>query len=397
MSVGAIPLSGSTPLQPGSDVGKTRTVEQTAGSGALSGATGPAPGAPPTASASAMMESLRSLMPDISGEKLQVTLLKVLTTIRDTMNESEKQKIEVDQQSKRAALEEKSRTIKDAEAKMQEAEKKREELSVWDKIKIAFQYIGAIVAFIGAAIAFAGSAVTGPAGVASGIMLIAAGVILLGLAADATYAAATTKDGKPGLGFVGEMHKAVLMGQGMSEEEATAEGAKADGIGRIVANSLAAALMLGAAIAGGIGAFQAGKAAAEMSMAAGKTAVQTTAQTTAQSGTQVGVQAAAGSSEGAAKVVSIGLSIGSSAASSTGDIITAIGQNEATYLEAGSKDLEAQSKQWQAVIENIEDMIDMSLARLKGVQQVMESNLDALTEAAQDTGRTYSRIGQGRI
>ncbi|RVU14210.1 hypothetical protein [Methylobacterium oryzihabitans] len=374
MSVGAIPLSGSTPLQPGGDVGKARNVEQTAGPGALSGATGPAPGAPPTASASAMMESLRALMPDISGEKLQVTLLKVLTTIRDTMNESEKQKIEVDQQSKRAALEEKSRTIKDAEAKMQEAEQKRENLSVWDKIKIAFQYVGAIVAFIAAAVAFAGTAVTGPAGVASGVMLIAAGVILLGLAADATYAAATTKDGKPGLGFVGEMHKAVLMGQGMSEEDATAEGAKADGIGRIVANSLAAALMLGAAIAGGIGAYQAAKTGVEM-----------------------GVAAASSSTQGAAKVATLGLSIGSSAASTTGDLVVAHGQNEATKLDADSKDLEAQSKQWQAVIENIEDMIDMSLARLKGVQQVMESNLDALTEAAQDTGQTYSRIGQGRI
>lgn len=335
--------------------------QTTTGTGSV-GQTGPVPDISSNSMLDAMMGSLRAFMPEISGEKLQVALLKVMTTMKDTIGETEKDKIQIDQESKRLALQEKQGKIDEAEEKAKEAQEKRESLSVWDKVKIAFQYIGAITAIIAGVLALATSWLTGPAGVVSGVLLIGAGVILLGMAADATYAAATTKDGKAGLGFVGEMHKAVLMDKGVSEEEATTQAQKADAIGRIVATAVAGAMMLGAAIAGGVSAFQLGFAVMRM--------------------VQGGVGIATNVTTAAATV-----------ASGTGDIVSATGKKEATDLEADAKDLESESKVFQALVAFLEDMIDLVMTRMKGGMESFENNLDALVQSVKDTGDTYGRVG----
>lgn len=326
------------------------------------GQTGPVPGVSGTAMLGAMMESLRNLMPDISGEKLQVALLKVMTTLKDTISETEKGKIEIDQEAKRLALQEKQGKIDEAQKKADEAKETRQNLSIWDKVKIAFQYIGALTAILAGVLALATSWFTGPAGVVSGVLLISAGVILLGMAADATFSAATSKDGKAGLGFVGAMHREVLMGQGMSEDEATVAGAKADAIGRIVGMAVAGALMLGAAVAGGVSAFQLGFAMMRVIQG------------------NVGI---------ATNVVSSGAAVGSGAV----DIGTAVGKKEATGLEANAKELQGEAKVMEALVSFLEDMIDLVMTRIKASAESFEGSLDALMQSVKDSGETYGRVG----
>lgn len=333
-----------------------------AGAGAIT-LDGPVPSTSVTAAFGPMMDSLRTLMPKMSGEKLQTMLLEVMAKIKDTIGASEQDKIRTDQESKRLALAEKSEKIKESEEKLAEASEKREKLSVWDKVKIAFQYIGAITAIMAGVLALATSWLTGPAGIVSGVLLIGAGVLLLGMAADATYVAANTeKSGQPSLGFIGEANKAVLMGQGMSEEEATEAGHKADTIARIVVTAVAGAMMLGAAIAGGVSAFQLGFAV--MNYVQGSVGIATNT-----------------------------VAAASTAASASGDIASAVTKKDATNLEGDAKRLEGAAKVMQAIVAFLEDMIDIALTRLKGVHQTFEGMLDALVESANDSAATYARVG----
>ncbi|WP_375453308.1 type III secretion system translocon subunit SctE [uncultured Methylobacterium sp.] len=290
-------------------------------------------------------------------------LLEVMAKIKDTIGASEEDKIRTDQESKRLALAEKSEKIKESEDKLAEATEKRGKLSTWDKVKIAFQYIGAIASIVAGVLALATSIATGPAGIVSGALLIGAGILLLGMAADATYVAVNTeKNGQPSLGFIGEANKAVLMDQGMSEEEATKAGHKADTIARIVVAVVAGAMMIGAAIAGGVSAYQLGFAVYN--------AIQ-----------------------GSTGIATNTIAVASTAASASGDIASAVGKKDATDLEADAKRLEGASKAMQAIVAFLDDMIDIALTRLKGVHQTFEGMLDTLVESANDSAASYARVG----
>lgn len=323
--------------------------------------TGPVPPASFSGVADAVMGSLRRMMPDISNEALQVMLLEVFTKIKETMGKNENETIEADQAAQRNALRDKQAKITQSEQKMEEATEKREKLSVWDKVKVAFQYVGAITAIISGVIAMAAG---GPIGIAAGLMLITAGVLLFCMAADATYVAANSSNGNTSLGLVGEMHKAVLMNNdpSMTEAQATEKAQKADATARIVFTVVAAALMIGAAIVNIAGAVQ-------------------------------GVASVVSLATRAATVANNALSAGATVATGTGDIAAAVGKRDASNMEAEAKTLEGESKEFQALVGFLEDMIDLVMTRMKGLHETFEANLDALVSAVRDLGETMGRVG----
>lgn len=320
------------------------------------GQTGPTPDAPPPNMMGAVMESLGAMMPKISGQMLDLLLLQITTQMKETISKTEKDKIETDTGAKRVQIGEKQAKLEEAAKKIQEAEDKMKNMSVWDKIKLAFQYIGAIMSIIAgvfailagvAAGAFTGGA-TAIAGIVGGAMLITAGILMLGMAADATYAM-TNKDG---LGFVGAITKEIKMDQGMSEEDALASAQKADMIAKITVGVLAAVLAIGGSIAA---AFVA---------------------TPALVGTVMSVI-------GAVNTVAM----------ATGDITVAVLRNDAQQDKADGIHKQADGKKMEALIQSLDDMIDLAMARLKGAMNVFDGMLDALTDAIQDRGNTMGRVG----
>lgn len=333
------------------------------GSGSI-GASGQAPDVQRSAMMGAVMSSLAAMMPKLSGQAVDVLLLQVTTAMKDTISKSEKGKIESDTNVKKTQIDEKKAKMDEANKKIEEAENKMKNMSIWDKIKVAFQYIGAIMAIIAGALAIAAGVALGGftggltaiAGVVGGIAMISAGVMMLGMAADATVGL-TNKDG---LGIVGLIAKDYNMKhKGMSEEDALADARSREQISRIVVAVIASVLAIGGAIASG----------PAVAAAAGSTAM-----------------AIAGNAVNVVNGVT-------TAASATGDMTVGILKREAQEQKAEGTKRQAEGKEMQAMIQQLDDMIDMAMQRLKGAGDRFEAMLDSLTDAIKDRGDTMSRVG----
>lgn len=325
------------------DVKPGAAVEKAAGSGSL-GSPGGLPAAQRQSTMSAMNASLFAMTPKVTGAQLDVLLLEVTTKMKDTISATEKNKIETDTNAKKLKIDEKKAKLEEAQKKIDQAENKMKNLSIWDKIKIGFQFLGAIVSFAAGAL----MAATG-VGVLAGAALMAAGVLMFGLAVDAVVAA-TSKDG---LGIMGQIVKADLKARhpDWSEEKIMGKATEAEMISRIVVSSVAAILSL----AGGIGAIK-----------------------------------------GAATAIQSALSITGAVAS----IMTGVGDGvvgglkyDATKTKAEGMKTQSEGKAMAALIQSLDDAIDQAMARLKGAAERFDGMLDAITEAMQDRGQTLARVG----
>jgi transloator len=341
-------------------VGATKT-----GSG-VSAASGPAPASASTATQSAVMASLQAMMPKMTGEQMDVMILSIVTKMKDTIDATEKDKVKVDQGTKRANLLEKQNKIEEADKKIQEAKDARENASVWDKIKLAFQYIGAILTILAGVALMAAATATGvgvAAGLIGGGMMVGAGIAMLALAADATYAQTNG-----GIGFVGEIVKQAKMAGGASQEEAEKAARTGDMVARIVIGVGAAVAAIAGGAVAGIGAF--------VGAASSGAAIASTAAQTAQK---------------VMDIVMALLSAGTTIASSTGDAATAGVKYKASQTEAEGKKLQGDAKTLEALNQTLDDMIDQALARLKGAGERFDAMLDSLVDAAKDRGDTLAR------
>lgn len=342
--------------------------QKAAGAGQTAQA-GPTPDAPPPAAMNALMASMTDMMPKMSGQMLDVLLLEVTSKMKDTIDKSEKDKIQTDVGAKRAQIGEKQAKMEEATRKIQEAEDKMKSTSIWDKIKLAFQYVGAIlsiIAGIASIIAGAATAATGAGllAIAGGAMLVTSGLMMLYMAADATYAAVNPD----GLGFVGAAVKADKMAGGMPEEEAMKEAGKADMIAKITIGAVAAVL----AVAGSI-----------MTLPVAGVALP-------------GVAASITSTASKVPGIIIGLVSGANQlATSAGDITVGVLKNEANQEKADGMKKKAEAKSMEASIQALDDMIDMAMQRLKGASERFDAMLDALTDRIQSHGESMANAAVG--
>jgi hypothetical protein len=367
-----------------STVKKTEGQDPAPGAGSIT-ATGQAPDPARPGMMSAVMASLSAIMPKMTGQQVDVLLLQVTAKMKDTISEGEQKKIETDTKVKQTQIAEKKSKLEEADRKIQEAKDKMDHMSIWDKIKLGFQYLGAILSIVAGVLAMVAGIAAGaltlgigaPAALASvigGAMLVTSGILMLGMAADATYAACNKPDG---LGFVGQITKEVKMKEGMSEEDAVKEATHNDMISRIVVGGLAALL----AIAGSI-------AALPLAFASGGSTIASLVGTAAQTG---GAIAKASTS----MVSTVTGFIGgiSQIAEGAGDMTVGIMKRDAQDEKSEGMRTQADAKKMEALIQSLDDMIDLAMGRLKASGERFDAMLDSLTDAIKDRGDSMARVG----
>lgn len=272
---------------------------------------------------------------------VEVLLVQITVAMRDAEATNQKSKINTDQEAKKAQLKEKEAKLEEAQRKLEEAERKKNSGSLIDKIKLAFEWLGAILAIAAAAVMIA----TG-AGAVVGGLLMAAAVTSLVMAIDSTVAMAT------GRGIAGHIAAAA----GASEEEI----AKADMGFRISLAVLGILFSIGAGVGSAVNA----------------------ATSTAHAVSQ-GVRIAQ-------RAVSIAQTSHTLASTGT-NVASTVVKYEETELRAEAKSLEAKTKADEAVMQMLDDMIDQALARLMASSERFNQILDEITDAMADRSNTLSR------
>jgi len=331
---------GGTPQQIPTDqtqqTGGVGGTQNTTGAGSTA-PTGSVPGAPSDPSYSVVLDSLTKFMPSITGQVLEVMLLEITVKMKETEEASQKDKITVDQEAKRTALSEKADKLKEAETKIQEAIDKEKHASIWDKIKLAFQALGACLAILaGLALCLTG------AGVAAGAALIAIGVVGLIMVIDSAVKMGT------GHGIAGAIHLAIHPG----DEEGAAKADMGFSIG-----------MAGLALIASIAAFFVPGA---QGMALGMMAQ------SIQSFASIG-----------SAVIAI--------ANATGDATVAVIKYDAAQTRAEGEKTQAEAKEMEGWIKQIDDFIDQALQRLMGAMDRFNAMLDGIMEAIQDQAKSVSK------
>jgi hypothetical protein len=346
MSTGGI--GGTTTLPGNYRTGGTEgvTTQQTTGSG-VNGVGGETPEIPKE-TYSAVMSSIQAMLVGTPAADTEVLLIQIAVEMKKAEDTNQKEKIKVDQEAKRTALTEKETKLKEATEKIEKAISDRENASIWDKIKMAFEFLGAILMAVVGAILIA----TG-AGVAIGAMMIAGAVVSLIMAVDSVVQQTT------GMGIAGNMAYAVAKGEGKSEKEAKEAAGKADMGFRISMAIIGLALAIG----GGVAAFK-----APMQVA---TAAQQVASTIA-------------------KAASVADNV-TNVATGASDIAAGVHRYNASTADAEANQLKADGKDMEAMMKQLDDFIDQALQRLIAASDRFNAILDTITDSIQDHSNTLSR------
>ena len=300
---------------------------------------------PPTGTFTGNNVALNSLSAFMSGKPsadVDVLLVQIAVAMRDAEAANQKGKINIDQEAKKAQLKEKEAKLEEAQRKIEEAEAKQNSSNIFDKIKLAFEWLTAILAIVAAVLLIA----TGAGAVAGTMMLAAAGTSLI-MAVDSTVMMAT------GNGIAGNL---ALLG-GASEEEA----AKADMGFKISLAVIGILLSLGAGIGG------------------------------AASGASAGTSAALQAAKMAQKVVSLS-QVGTSLGMTATNVASTAVKYEESELRSDAKSLEADAKTHEAVMQMLDDLIDQALSRLMAASDRFNQILEEITEAIADRGSTLARV-----
>ena len=180
--------------------------------GGAAGGTGPAPDSNDPASPSNISVSVvMSLINFKPRGEVDTTILvaQVGLELKRLQEETNSNKITIDQEALRAALAAKREQLERAGEKVEEALAKEESASIWDKIKMGFQALGAAIM-----VGLGGMLIAIPGFQAVGALMVFGGVMSLIMVADAM----TKEFSEDGMGIAGSF--ALL--DGRSREEALA-------------------------------------------------------------------------------------------------------------------------------------------------------------------------------
>ena len=312
-------------------------VKEKTGQG-VSGTNGDAQTPPPPTTFGLIVASLRNFAPGNPGSDFEAKLADITAKLRDVSGEVETDRVQNEQEIKRVNMKENEAKIKEAEKKLEEAEAKRKSGNIFDIIAMAFQALGALLLMaIGALL----QAV--PGAQALGAMMIVAGVMLAVSLVNSIVAKAND-----GAGILGSIAKAagaspeVIMGLDIAFTAA------------MLIASIAMAVFTGGS-----------SAAAEIAGMAGKVAQ---------------------AMQAAAKIVEIGTNVGSAVANVGGSayrVAAAVDSKDAANLRAESDEI-------QALMQQLDDLIDQALQMLQQAAQRFNAIADTMTEMLNETGDTVS-------
>lgn len=325
---GVNPLGGPGPLADIPEIGPTT------GSG-LQNQHGPVPDANNTGLILGLTAALQSFAPANLGSDFETRLAEVTDKLKATTTEAEKNRVNNEMETKRINIEENQARMKEAQDKMDEAEAKAKSGNIWDKIALAFQFLGAIImAALGAVLIATG------VGTAAGALMVAGAALML-LSAVNSVVAQTSEDG---LGIAGSIAKAA----GADMETA----GKADmGFGISLAIVTAIVAIAATVVTGG---------------AAGSALVST-------------IQ----------NVLNVGSQIANAGSATAGAVSAGINA-DAAVIRKEATEIQAKGKEQEAFMQQLDDLIDQALTMLMAANDRFNAIMDSVTEMVQDTGNTLS-------
>jgi hypothetical protein len=320
----------------------------------------------------AIVASVLSFMPAMSDDATDVLLAEATMKMQKLEAKSDNDQVTTDTDKKRDALAAKEEKIKESEQKIQDALSKTQGESIWDKVKIAFEAIGSVLAcVIGAALVLTG------AGAALGLLMIAGGVLGLVMTADAITTAVTGEsfaqrafpnDPKAQMGF--EIGMACL--------------------GVVIAV---------AGLAAGISAFSAAADVVEVADAAVEAGTQTPEQieSAVNAGEEAGQEVANSAQQTAktAEVASNAVNAATTLGQAGGDVYYDVMNYEATNENADAKDLQADAKRMEAVVQMLDGLLDIVMQHMKSHIQQWDGALDSITSAMDDRNQSLMRAKLG--
>ncbi|WP_062012790.1 type III secretion system translocon subunit SctE [Aureimonas sp. AU4] len=366
----------------GSEVIKQRSV-----GGGTTAQSGPAPAPSPAngATISDIRASMASLGLNMTQAQVDVLLVEVAISMRDTESKTQDAKIKNDQASVRSRIGEQSRQIDEMTAKIKEAKEAKESASIADKIKLAFEWLGAVIAVVVAVVAIATSPLTGGALAVVGALLIAAAVASFISAADSTVTVATGN----GIGF----YSAKSMG--LSDEEARKH-EQAFQVTVAVVGAVCGLAGGGVGIVSGVrsvasATFQLSRMAGNSIMTATREAMKEglkIAWALLRNGAfEEGVSQSMKWASRGANIAEAANTIGTQAAGITSTAYKGV----ATMANADAKRAEANSKEEEALITMLNDAIDQAFTRLMAAGDRFNAVLDGIMEARNDRAQFTAR------
>jgi len=354
----------------------TQQTNQTTGSGAI-GQNGPTPpidgngqAAPSTPVYAAMMASLLAIMPQMSDDQQEVVLAMVTDKMKDMEAKSDKDQISVDSDKKKAALAEKEGKLHEASKKIEKAIWDRDHQSIWDKIKSIFMAIAsALMVVIGALLA--------PFTAGASTVLIVAGIVCL--AASVVMAVNDITMAATGLGIAGNLDKLVHPNDPSSW-------AKAD-MGFTIAVMIVGLAASIPNMLDGAGEIEFAAIGARLGDLLGKTAE------TAARGEKMAEMIAEALDVSTktitdavkfTKVADSALQVTAAVGDATMSVVSGVYQYDATNENADAKKLQGEAKAKQALMQQLDDFIDLALSHLMAASNRWNDMLDGITDAMKD-------------
>jgi hypothetical protein len=329
------------------------------GSAGYSGPTPPVQSPAASASTSpeyqAIVSSILAFMPAMSDDDIDVMLAAATMKMKKLEAQSDNDQVQTDSDKKRDALGAKEESLKESVQKIQDAISKQENQSIWDKIKIGFEALGAVLSIAVGILLCA----TGIGAVAGGLM-IAAGVVGVIMTIDAICQQTT------GLGIAGNCARDADRRAGRPDDPSYY--AKCD-MGFEIGMAVVAVALAVAGICTGVGLINAGADVAKMAEFS-DTALKM-----------------ARIAETANTIYSAASTVGESAT----DIYFAVNAYQTTNEQADAKDLQADAKRMEAVIQQLDGLIDIAMQHMKNHMAQWNGVLDSITSAMNDRNQMLIR------
>lgn len=285
-----------------------------------------------------VIQQLRTFLPKSVVDDFEATLAKATSKLKDAIGGAQESRANNEMTTKSVAIKENQATIEESKKKLDEAEAKKKSGNIIDILSLVFQAIGAALAAVVAAVAIA----TG-VGVAAGAALIAVAALAFVSLANSITAEATN-----GTGIAGSIAKAA----GADETAvAVAEGVFAAGL--VIATL---ALLPVAMSKNPMGTIQQIKESLT-------TAIKTLGQA---------ISTVVSTLDAGAQIGRAGLNM------------------SATVDRTEASKLRAESSEMQAMMQKLDEIIDMALTLLMRVNGNINAILDKYSEILKDTGDTVA-------
>ena len=335
MEAGRIPGGGLPGL---AGLLKTDGLRPTEGTQTGSGVVGSRSSATPDSGSTggSVLVALASFLPRAVAD-FETRLAEITDKLKDVTSESETDRAQNQQESKRLNIKENQERADEAIKKYDDAKAKQKNASIWDKIGMAFQGLAALAMIVAGAALIA----TG-AGAGLGAMMIAGGV-MMALSLTNSIMAMTSESG---MGIGGQLARAFG-----ADEEAARDWDQGVAIGLAVA---AAVIAIATVV--------------------------------------VTFGASAPAAIGAMQSILGAVSAGAAAGSAVTGAVSASIKHEAAQIRKEAMDKEAENLDVQAFMQMLDDLIDQAMQIMMGAMDRFNAMMDTLTEMSQDTMNSVSTV-----